>query len=156
MLRIDIPGGPVLNLAHLVLDYNGTLAVDGSLAEGVAPRLQALAAHLQIHVITADTFGSVQREVAALPCQVVVIGREDQAGEKLKYIQGLGIEQTVCVGNGVNDRLMLQAAALGIAVIQAEGAAGVTLQAADVITTSITDALDLLLRPLRLTATLRS
>jgi len=156
MLRIDIPGGPVLNLAHLVLDYNGTLAVDGSLAEGVAPRLQALAAHLQIHVITADTFGSVQREVAALPCQVVVIGREDQAGEKLKYIQGLGIEQTVCVGNGVNDRLMLQAAALGIAVIQAEGAAGVTLQAADVIATSITDALDLLLRPLRLTATLRS
>jgi soluble P-type ATPase len=156
MLRIDIPGGPSLNLAHLVLDYNGTLAVDGSLAEGVAARLQALAAHLQIHVITADTFGSVQREVAALPCQMVVIGREDQAGEKLKYIQGLGIEQTVCVGNGVNDRLMLQAAALGIAVIQAEGAAGVTLQAADVVTTSIADALDLLLRPLRLTATLRS
>ena len=89
MLRIDIPGGPVLNLAHLVLDYNGTLAVDGSLAECVAARLQALAAHLQIHVITADTFGSEQREVAALPCQMVVIGREDQAGEKLKYIQGL-------------------------------------------------------------------
>ncbi len=156
MLTIDIPGYKILKLKHLVTDYNGTIAVDGKLVPGVAPRLTALSRDLEIHAITADTFGLVQQEVAGLPCQVVIIGKEDQAGAKLRYIQGLGPEQTVCLGNGRNDHLMLKAAALGIAVFLAEGAAGVTIQAADVITSSILDALDLLLHPLRLTATLRS
>jgi soluble P-type ATPase len=51
---------------------------------------------------------------------------------------------------------MLKEAILGIAVIQEEGAAVESLVAADIVTRSILDALDLLLRPLRLTATLRS
>ena len=62
----------------------------------------------------------------------------------------------VCIGNGRNDRLMLKSAALGLAVVLAEGIAGETIPAADVISRSINDALDLLLNPLRLTATLRS
>jgi len=156
MLSIEIPGYKVLQLAHLVTDYNGTVAVDGRLAAGVAPRLQALSQKMAIHIITADTFGLVQQEVAGLPCQVVVIGKADQAGAKLRYVQELGEAQTVCLGNGRNDHLMLRAAGLGIAVLLAEGAAGVTIQAADVVTTAITDALDLLLKPLRLIATLRS
>ena len=49
---------------------------------------------------------------------------------------------------------MLQEAALGIALIQGEGAAVQTLQSADVICTSITHALGLLLFPKRLIATL--
>ncbi len=156
MLTFDIPGFKVLQLAHLVMDYNGTLAVDGKLVDGVAARLEALSRDLRIHVITADTFGLVQQQMANLPCQVSVLGKESQAEAKLRYVQELGFEQTVCIGNGRNDRLMLQAAALGLAVILAEGIAGETIQAADVITRSITDALDLLLHPLRLTATLRS
>lgn len=156
MLTIDIPGYKTLHLAHLVMDYNGTVAEDGKLVAGVGERLQILANDLEVHVITADTFGFVQQEVAGLPCRVSVIGPGDQAGAKLRYIQALGVEQTVCFGNGRNDRLMLQAAALGIAVVLVEGAAAAALQAADVITTSITAALDLLLHPLRLTATLRS
>lgn len=156
MLRIAIPGYQVLQLAHLVTDYNGTVAVDGKLVSGVGPRLTTLAQHLQIHIITADTFGLVQQQVTGLPCQVVVIGPEDQAGAKLRYVQALGAEQTVALGNGRNDHLMLQAAGLGIAVLLAEGAASKTILAADVLTPSILDALDLLLNPLRLTATLRS
>jgi soluble P-type ATPase len=60
------------------------------------------------------------------------------------------------VGNGRNDRLMLEAAALGLAVILGEGASSATLAAADAVCLSIADALDLLIHPLRLTATLRS
>ncbi len=156
MLTFDIPGYKVLNLAHLVLDYNGTIAVDGRLADGVAPRLETLSRNLAIHVITADTFGVVKQQVAALPCQVFILGQESQAEAKLGYIQKLGPEQTVCIGNGRNDRLMLGAAVLGLAVILEEGSAGETLRAADIVCRSITDALDLLLNPLRLTATLRS
>ncbi len=156
MLTFDIPGFKAMQLAHLVMDYNGTLAVDGKLVDGVVARLEILSRDLRIHVITADTFGLVQQQMAHLPCQVSVLGKESQAEAKLRYVQELGLEQTVCIGNGRNDRLMLQAAALGLAVILAEGIAGETIQAADVITRSITDALDLLLNPLRLTATLRS
>jgi soluble P-type ATPase len=45
---------------------------------------------------------------------------------------------------------------LGIAVILQEGTFPGTVSAADVVTHSILDALDLLLFPLRLTATLRT
>ena len=50
---------------------------------------------------------------------------------------------------------MLQEAALGIAVLGPEGLAAEALLAADVVVASIEDALDLLLRPHRLVATLR-
>jgi soluble P-type ATPase len=62
----------------------------------------------------------------------------------------------VCVGNGRNDRLMLQEAGLGIAVVQGEGAAVQTALTADVLAPDILTALDLLIHPLRLVATLRS
>jgi soluble P-type ATPase len=63
---------------------------------------------------------------------------------------------TVCIGNGRNDRLMLEEAGLGIAVVQREGAAVPTVLAADVLAPDILAALDLLTHPLRLLATLRS
>jgi soluble P-type ATPase len=94
--------------------------------------------------------------MAGLPCRVSVLGKDNQAEAKLHYVQELGLERTVCIGNGRNDRLMLKAAALGLAVVLAEGIAGETIQAADIVSRSINDALDLLLNPLRLTATLRS
>jgi len=74
---------------------------------------------------------------------------------KRAYAQGLGALGCVCVGNGANDAWMLRAAAVGIAVIGPEGAAVSALQAADIVVVSITHALDLLLNPLRLVATLR-
>jgi soluble P-type ATPase len=60
------------------------------------------------------------------------------------------------VGNGRNDRLMLQEAIIGIAVTQEEGASAATLQNADVVCQSIRDALALLLNTTRMVATLRS
>jgi len=35
MIEISIPGGRDYQLQYLVLDYNGTIAVDGYLVEGV-------------------------------------------------------------------------------------------------------------------------
>lgn len=155
MLLIEIPGDTRLALEHLVLDYNGTIAHDGKLIPGVAERLAALQDRLTIHVLTADTFGTVAQELAEVPVSLVVIPPGDQAEAKLSYVQDLGPERCVCIGNGRNDRLMLAAAALGVAVIGGEGAAGSTLQAAAVITRDITAALDLLRQPQRLAATLR-
>jgi len=156
MIEIVIPGYHSLQLEHLVLDYNGTLAVDGRLIRGVARKLAELSQRLRLHIITADTHGTAARHIEGIACQLSIIPPNLQAEAKRDFVQALGAEQTVCVGNGRNDRLMLEAASLGIAIIQDEGASGEAVRAADVIVHSIHDALDLLLNPLRLVATLRS
>lgn len=156
MIDIKIPGFNDLRLRHLVLDYNGTLAVDGKMLNGVKERLNALSQSLEIHILTADTFGTVQQQIAGIRCKLSILPNDNQDKEKLYYVEGLGADQTVCIGNGRNDRLMLKKAALGIAVILSEGAAADAMAAADIVTLDINTALDLLTNPLRLKATLRS
>jgi len=156
METLNIPGFGKLRLSHLVLDYNGTIAVDGTMIPGVAARLRQLAETFMIHVITADTFGSVRNQIEGIPCEVSVLPPDAQAEGKLRFVRELGARGVVAIGNGRNDRLMIKAAAIGIATIQDEGACGGTIQAADIVTTDIITALDLLAHPLRLTATLRS
>ena len=156
MIDVTIPGYGELNLKYLVLDYNGTLAVDGELLPGVKIALTDMAEDLDIHVVTADTFGKVRSAMAGIPCKVTVLHIENQDTGKLEYVKGLGAEHVVCMGNGRNDQLMLKEAALGVAVILGEGASSETLVSADVVCNDIVSALELLTNPLRLTATLRS
>jgi soluble P-type ATPase len=156
MIEIYIPGFKDLRLDHLVLDYNGTIGFDGKLIPGVNECIVTLSRKLSIHVLTADTFGSARVELDGLPCKIVVIPGEKQNAAKLDYIRGLNPQATVCIGNGRNDRLMLKEAALGIAVIQEEGASSQAVMAADVVCSHIMTALELLANPLRLVATLRS
>ena len=156
MISIDIPGFHNLNLEHLVMDYNGTLACDGELLPGVAEAVRDLAPRISIHVITADTFGLARAQLAGLPVTLTITPTENQAETKLRFISGLGADRVVAVGNGRNDLRMLKGAALGIAVIQAEGSATETLAGTDVVCTDILDALELLRNPKRLIATLRS
>ena len=156
MLKYKIPGYKTIEIEHLVLDFNGTLAVDGRLVDGVRGCLEVLSRGMAIHVITADTFGKVASEMENIPCKVSILPLENQDTAKLDYVKQLGADQTACIGNGRNDRLMLEASALGIAVILEEGVASQTLFAADVVSKNIVSALELLMNPLRLTATLRS
>ena len=156
MIEIDIPDFGRLELEQLVLDYNGTLAVDGVLLPGVAERLTELDARIAIHVVTADTFGKVKETMSGLPVAIHVLPKKAQAKAKRDFVGQLGADRTACIGNGRNDRLMLAEAALGIAVVQREGAAASALVAADVVTATIGDALELLSNPLRLIASLRS
>lgn len=156
MIEVHIPGRGRVELIDLVLDFNGTMALDGRVLDGVRLRLVALSKVLRIHVITADTFGTVREAVRKLPCELVVLEESGQDEAKADLVRGLGPESTVAIGNGRNDVLMLQEAALGIAVIEGEGGAVSALQAADIVSTSIDSALDLLRRPDRLVATLRT
>ena len=156
MIETTIPGYKTLTLQHLVLDYNGTLACDGDLIKGVRDRLTDLARRLRIHVITADTFGKVRASLSGIPCELTILPLENQDEGKRAYVQQLGPEATVSIGNGRNDCLMLETAALGIVVVQEEGAATRTVMAADIVCPNILSALDLLTNPKRLIATLRS
>lgn len=155
MLEIAIPGADTLHLEHLVADYNGTLAKDGTLLPGVAEAFAELATHLSLHVVTADTFGQVREALAGLPCTLHILPPGGQDAAKLAFLESLGAERCAALGNGRNDRLMLAQAALGIALVQGEGAAVETLLAARVAAPDIAAALGLLLHPGRLVATLR-
>lgn len=156
MLSIQIPGVGRLAIAHLVLDYNGTLAIDGNVRPGVKARIRRVASTLTVHVLTADTFGKARAGLRGADCELRILrpGHEDRA--KAAYVRRLGADRVVCIGNGRNDRLMLKAAALGIATIQREGAATESIAAADIVVNDVCDALDLLLAPRRLVATLRA
>lgn len=156
MFCITIPGHEKFEFHHLVLDYNGTIARDGHLIPGVAERLELLSHQMTIDVITADTNGSADEQLAKMPIELTVIPYHKQDQAKLDHIQGEGADGIVAIGNGYNDHLMLKEAALGIAVMQQEGIAVNTIQAADILVPDILDALDLLLKPKRLIATLRN
>ncbi len=155
MITVDIPGRGELNLMHAVLDVNGTLATDGRLLKGVEPRLIALSNHLDLHLLTADTHGRQAEidEALKLVARRVTPGKESD--QKVAFISSLGTHHVVAIGNGANDAGMLKAAAIGIAVLGEEGLNVDALLAADLVAPSIVDALDLLLIPQRLVATLR-
>ncbi|MBW1893805.1 MAG: ATPase P [Deltaproteobacteria bacterium] len=156
MIEISIPDFGNIRIRHLVLDYNGTLACDGKLLDGVKEELVRLSESLEIHVLTADTFGKAKAGLDGIPCKLTILPKEAQDKGKLDFIMQLGASETACIGNGRNDRLMLANSALGIAVILEEGAASVTLASADVVCKDIVTALKLFSNPLRLIATLRS
>lgn len=156
MIKVKIPEFQPFTIEHLVLDYNGTLAIDGVIISGVKKMLATLSTKLDIHVVTADTFGSAGEYLDDIKCKLHILGKENQATAKLEFIKGLGTEKCFCIGNGRNDHLMLKNAGLGIAVIQKEGAASETIADADIICNNISDALELLLFPKRLVASLRS
>ena len=155
MIQIDIPGRETITIEHLVLDYNGTVAEDGHLIPGVAERLAELKELVEVHVLTADTYGTVRAQCDPIGIHVETFPRAGAAECKLEIVEKLGAN-VMCVGNGFNDVLMFGPAALSVAVIEKEGTFAGLIAHADVLTTSILDALDLLVRTDRLKATLRS
>lgn len=156
MIEIEIPGYGKLELKFLVLDYNGTIALDGDPVPGLYEHLSGLSKDLEIFVVTADTHGTVKEKLRDFPLHVSVISGKNQNEAKLNFVRELGLKNCVAIGNGKNDRMMLEEAELGIATIQSEGAYGETVRSADIIVTNILDALSLLSSPLRLIATLRN
>lgn len=155
MICIEIPGRKPLSISHIILDYNGTIAVDGVLIEGVKERLLQLKEKVSVHVLTADTYGSVTRQCEALEIHVRTFPREGAAVFKKEIVNSLSGEK-VCVGNGLNDIEMFDVSDLSVAVVNGEGMCAKLLAHADVFAVSIQDALDLFLKPDRLRATLRS
>ncbi len=151
-IALAVPGAKRLRLAHVVFDFNGTLATDGALIRGVAARLRLLARLAEVVVMTADTFGTARAALARLPVAVrVVRGGRD----KRRLVRSLGRERVAVVGNGANDVPMFEEAALGIAVCGTEGMVAELARAATIVVGDVNDAIDLLLRPKRLLATLR-
>lgn len=152
MVHIDIPFKGLIELRHAVFDVNGTLALDGKPFPGVVERLKLLENVLTLHVLTAGTHGNLpeMERMLGIPFHVITTG-----DEKTRYVEQLGPAYVIAFGNGVNDRGMLRVAAIGVAVLGGEGVAISSLQVADLLVSSPVDAIDLVLNPKRLVATLR-
>lgn len=155
MIELNIPGRGTLKLEHLVCDVNGTLAVDGQLPDGLARRLHMLRDRLNLHLLTADTHGRQQLIDKQVGLTAIRVKPGDEAAQKARFTRELGPANVIAIGQGANDREMLEAAVLGICVLSPEGAAVETLLAANLVVPDIISALELLEKPLRIVASLR-
>ncbi len=155
MIKVEIPGFGVVEIEHLVSDFTGTLSEDGRLCPGVKERINRLSERLKVHILTADTFGRAKKELQDVNCILHILQGADHDIQKEEYVKSLGPEKVFALGNGNNDRRMLQTARVGVAVLLREGCATDAIRSADILVKSAEDGLDLLLNPKRLKATLR-
>ncbi|WP_404317879.1 HAD family hydrolase [Malaciobacter canalis] len=155
-MKVNIPGKQEIEIENIVFDYNGTIAIDGKLIDGVKENINELSNNFNFFVITADTYGSVEQELQSVNCKIIKIEKSSQDISKEKFIKKLGSNTTLCVGNGRNDKLMLKESVLGIAILQDEGICTQTLLNSDILVKSILDVFGFLNDKNRLIATLRN
>jgi len=155
MIELILPGKNKIEISEIVFDVNGTLAVDGTLISGVKPKIEQLKGIVGIHLLTANTHGKQDQIDRLLDLQAVQIQSGNEAEQKRSYVESLGIERVIAIGQGANDAAMLKAARIGICVGSPEGTAVSTLQSADIFFPDVISALDSLLHPIRLKASLR-
>ncbi len=151
-IQLEIPQRGMIELQHAVFDMYGTLAVDGVAVPGVAERLQTVSSQLVVHLLTAGTDSRRRSELErtfGFPFHIMYNG-----DEKMRYVHQLGPANVIAFGNGVGDSSMLRLASIGVAVLTPEGIARQAGQSADILVYGPINALDLLLKPTRLVATL--
>ncbi len=157
-IGIAIPGFGRRSIKIVVSDYTGTHSCAGSMDADVKNRLRELAEIVDLHIVTADSYGTAEKELAGIAMPYLLrTGNHDEG--KAAYVRQFDLKHVAAMGNGNNDRLMLQTVKQGggvaIAVDNGEGCAVGALLNADVFVVGAANAIDLLLHPVRLMATLR-
>ena len=152
---IEIPNFKTLDIQHIVCDYNGTIAKGGFVLPQIKKLFEQLSEHYKLHVITADTFGSVHKQLEDYDVTIKVLNTQNHTKEKADYIAHLEADKCAAIGNGNNDKDMLLSASVAIAILGDEGCAKDALFSADIICKNIEDALSLFIHTKRLIATLR-
>jgi len=154
-MKIDIPGWGSFDIENIVIDLNGTIATNGKVLPDVKEKISSLSGQVKIYILTADTQGTADKEISGMSAELIKVSGEDSKQGKLDFLKTLDLAMTVTIGNGSNDQLILKEAALGIAVLGDEGVSVSAIKSADLVVKNIQNALDLLLKPKRLIATLR-
>lgn len=98
MIKIEIPDYKTLELEYLVLDYNGTIALDGRMRDEVKERLLKLAKDLQIHVLTADTHGTAKKMCEGMPLKIQTFPTDGALDEKLAVVDFRGHRRNILSG----------------------------------------------------------
>jgi soluble P-type ATPase len=157
-IRIEIPGFGTREIHTLVSDYTGTLSCGGKLVLGVKDKLISLLAVVDIRVVSSDSFGTANEELAGI-VKPDILTKEKHDLEKQDYVKTFDLKHVAAFGNGNNDRLLLktvkEGGGLAIAVDNGEGCAVDALMNAHLFIAGAANALNLLLEPRGCRATLR-
>lgn len=155
-MKIDIPGGKSINIKNIVLDYNGTIALDGKLLANVESKIQHLSKEgIAVYILTADTHGTVQEQCRHLSATIKVFNKDNASVHKANIVDELGGATCISIGNGYNDGAMFEKSALGIIVLGQEGCSTESLMKAKILCRNIEDAFDMIIKKERIVATLR-
>ena len=156
---IRIPGFGDRDIRTLVCDYTGTLSCRGELVNGVKERLIQLSRLLNVHIVSADTHATAKKNLGDLPITIHIIKGPGQDCKKRDYLARFAPEHVLAIGNGNNDRLMLQEIkerrGLAIAVENGEGCSVEAIVNSHLFIHGAANALDLVLNTDLLVATLR-
>ena len=142
-----------INLDTVILDLNGTLAVDGKLVEGVIPRINKLKElGFKLYLFTGDQRGTASTQAKELGIELMYA---TNTAEKAECAKKCNFETTVAIGNARIDIGTFENAKIKIATLQKEGIHAGILNHVDIIIPTINDALDMLIDPNTFNATMR-
>ncbi len=152
-MKITIPNDKTIEIHNILLDYNGTIATSGNIITSISKLIDQLAVDHTIYVLTGDTFGTAKEKLKQYPVKLIIT---KSAEDKLNFLNSVGCENSIAIGNGTIDHKMLGAAEISIAVLGEEGLSKKALDNSDILVRSIDDGLKLILEPKRMIATLRA
>lgn len=143
----------LFNLNTLILDLNGTISIDGVLISWVKEKISELKKMgWEVLLCSWDTQWTAAK-IAKNIWATIHICKNQKDKEKIlkKYVA----KHCVAIGNWNIDIQLMKKCKLSIAVIQAEWCSQQAIRTSHIVCTNINDALNILLLPKRLIATLR-
>ncbi len=154
MITIHRPGKEPLEIESILIDFEGTLASDRRVHPKAKDKINLLSKRASVLILAKGEREVIEEVLRKVKAEIVYLSEGESSGQKLERLMQLGECRTVVIGNGADDASFLEKAGLGICVVGKEGASGEALRNADLVFTSVLDALDFLLKPLRQKATL--
>jgi soluble P-type ATPase len=154
MITMERPGQEPLRIEYILIDFEGTLAVDRRVDPKAKDKMNLLSRRTKIYVLAQGQDQVAEEVLKKVTAEVVHLKEGESSLGKLSLLNELGPQRTVAIGNGLDDVAMVENAGLGICVISREGTASEMLEKADLVVANILDALDFLLKPMRQQATL--
>ena len=154
MISIQRPGMESLDIHFVLIDFEGTLAMDGRVHPKAKDKVNLLSKRATIYILTKSNREKVEETLRKMKAEILYVAEGDSSQQKLNVLQRLGPHQTAVIGNGLDDGQIMEQAGLGMCVIGKEGSSAEAMAKADLVVTHVLDALDFLLKPLRQRATL--
>ncbi|TXT65221.1 MAG: hypothetical protein BAJALOKI3v1_120028 [Promethearchaeota archaeon] len=157
MKKLYIPNCGEILIRNILFDVNGTIQFSGSISKDLIPKFQKIKEIYDVYLISADTRGNLEELANQLQVKYIRINPKEISESQAKNYQldKLGKNETIAVGNGNNDSLMLKNALLGILIIGNEGATRESLFNSDLVFTNPIDVLDFLIDEKAIIGTLR-
>jgi len=155
MIFIERPGQGNLEIEFILIDFEGTLALDRRVHPKAKDKINLLSKRAKIYILTKEEKEHAEEVLRKVKAEIIYLTEGESSQKKLDLLRQLGANRTVAIGNGADDVPMIEEAGLGICVLGKEGTFSEAIKKADVVFMNILDALDFLLKPLRQKATLR-